>query len=592
VFGLPAACIAFQESGTRNARNRSALKSESRRQSWVSAWQFQAKRRLAGGSEVWSFLCIQSCVLNFELHSSVSFSRDVCLTNPCECRNLRAMRALTIGLALCGAAWLAHAETAATNAQPMSLQDCIQQALAHNLDVQIERYTPGISLYALKGSYGGYDPSFSIAGRHDYSKSDGGLDPVTKLPNPSSSSDDNAFTSGLNGLLPWGLTYNFFGNIQETYGNYSGVSNSSFDNTRGAVGVNLDQPLLKNFWIDQTRLNIAVAKTQLKYSEQGLRLKIMDVIRDVERAYYDLIAAKENVKVQEQALQLAQQLLIEQKKRVEVGTLAPLDEKQAESQVASARADVLSAQQTLASAQNVLKSLMTDNYQQLYAVQVDPVENLSAPVQLFNVQDSWSKGMTLRPDLLQSKLDLQKQGIQLRYDRNQLFPQLDLIGTYGHSAGGPNVSEFSQGFTQFREGDQPFYTYGAKLTIPLANLTARNNYKSSKLSLEQALLSLKKTEQQILVEIDNAIVAAKASYERVSSTREARLYAEAALEAEQKKLQSGKSTSFVVLQLQKDLTAARSSEISALADYNKALAELARSEGSTLERRGIDVNVK
>lgn|SRR5436190_12206951 len=316
----------------------------------------------------------------------------------------------------------------------------------------------------------------------------------------------------------------------------------------------------------------------------------MDTITIVETAYYDLIAARENVKVQEQALQLADRLLAENKRRVEVGALAPLDEKQAASQVAARRADLQTAQQQLAVAQNMLKSAITDNYKELHDTDLDPTESLSAPVQIFNLQDSWGKGMSLRPDLLQAKLDLERQGVQLRYDKNQLLPQLDLFGTYGHSAGGTAV-EFSDGFGQLREGNQPFYTYGARLSVPLSSVGPRNTYKASKLKLEQILLALKSKEQGILSEIDNAIIAARTSYERVGSTHEARLYAEAALEAEQKKLENGKSTSFVVLQLQRDLTAARSAEIGALADYNKSLAALAHSEGSTLERRNIDVNV-
>src|SRR5207244_2739145 len=143
-----------------------------------------------------------------------------------------------------------------------------------------------------------------------------------------------------------------------------------------------------------------------------------------------------------------------------------------------------------------------------------------------------------------------------------------------------------------REGDQPSYTYGAALSIPLSNVKARNAHKSSKEILQQNLLNVKKVEQDIMVQIDDAVIQARSKYEQVGSTREARLYAEAALEAEQKKLENGKSTSFVVLQLQRDLTAARSAEISALADYNKALADLAHREGSTLERRNIDLNVK
>jgi outer membrane protein len=533
--------------------------------------------------------------LNFEVHLSVISIRDVCLTKLWECRNLRVMRAITISLALCGAAWLAHAQSGAPKEQVISLQDCIQQALQHNLDLKIERYNPQLSMYNLKGSYAGYDPTFSISGQHDNSLSGGGFNAANGTLVAGTSADDNLFNSSLTGgLLPWGTTYDLRGTIGESYGTAFDNSGNPqpYDNTRGQARIDLTQPLLKNFWIDSTRLDISVAKNRVKYTEQGLRLKVMDVVRDVENAYYDLIAARENVKVQEKALQLAEQLLAENKKRVEVGTLAPLDEKQSASQVATARADLLSAKQTLASAQNVLKSLLTDNYRDLYDVDVEPVESLTAPVEVLNVQDSWSKGMTERPDLLQAKLDLQKQGIQLRYDRNQLFPQLDLIGSYGHNAGGVGISEFSQGFNQIQEGSQPFYTYGARLSMPLSNLAARNAYKASKVTLQQTLLMLKKLEQSILVEIDNAIISARASYERVSSTREARLYAEAALDAEQKKLQNGKSTSFVVLQLQKDLTSARSAEISALADYNKSLADLAHSEGTTLERRHVNVEVK
>ncbi len=506
------------------------------------------------------------------------------------------MRALRFGLALCGVAWLVHAQTNLPPERAMSLQDCIQQALQYNLDLQIERYNPQVSMYNLRGSYAGYDPVFSFSGRHENSLSGGGFNSASGTATAATSLDANIFDSSLTGgLLPWGTKYDLIGNIGESYGTAAAGNlgaTAPFDNTRGSARIVLSQPLLKNFWIDGTRLNISVAKNRLKYSEQGLRLKIMDIVRNVENAYYDLIAARENVKVQGKALQLAEQLLSENKKRVEVGTLAPLDEKQAESQVATARADVLFAKQTLASAQNVLKSLLTDNYQELHEMNLEPAESLTAPVEVLNVRDSWSKGMTQRPDLLQAKLDLEQQGIQLRYDRNQLFPQLDLIGSYGHSAGGVGISEFNQGFGQIQDGSQPSSSYGARLSIPLSNLAARNNHKARKLTLQQTLLNLKKLEQVILVEIDNSIIAARASYERVGSTHEARRYAEAALDAEQKKLQNGKSTSFVVLQLQKDLTSARSAEIRALADYNKALADLAHSEGTTLDRENVKVEVK
>lgn len=499
------------------------------------------------------------------------------------------MKKLSLILMVVSTAGAVLAQTNAPQVRTMSLVDCVQTALEHNLDLQIERYYPEYSELTLRGAYARWDPTFSVGGRHRFSRSGGGLDPDTQLLLPSFISDANIFDSALGGVLPWGLDYRLFGSITEAYGSSGG---GNFDNTSGGVGFSLTQPLLKNFWIDDTRLRIATSKIGLQQSELGLRLRIMEIVTQVEKAYYDLIGARENVKVQEKALQLAEQLLAENKKRVEVGTLAPLDEKQSESQVAGRRADLLSAQQTLAAAQNALKSLISDNYREIHGTDLEPTETLTAPQQAFNVQESWSRGLAQRPDFQRAKLELERQGYQLRYDHNQLFPQLNLVGGYGHSSGGAGINEFSEGFAEFRRGNQPNHFYGATLSIPLGNRAARTAYKTSKMEKERLTLELRRLEQSILTAIDNNVIAARTSFERVDSTKQARLYAEAALDAERKKLENGKSTSFVVLQLQRDLTAARSAEIQALADYNKALADLAQGEGSTLERRKIDLEVK
>jgi outer membrane protein TolC len=173
-----------------------------------------------------------------------------------------------------------------------------------------------------------------------------------------------------------------------------------------------------------------------------------------------------------------------------------------------------------------------------------------------------------------------------------MFPELDITGSYGHGASGGNVREFSDAFNDFRTGDRPFWTVGGTFSIPLSNKAARNRYKQSKLTADQLVLQLKKLEESALVQIDETVNQVRTSLDRVDSTRKARTYAEDALDAEQKKLASGKSTSFVVLQLQRDLTSARSEEIRALADYNQALSRLALEEGTTLERKKIRVDVK
>jgi outer membrane protein TolC len=214
---------------------------------------------------------------------------------------------------------------------------------------------------------------------------------------------------------------------------------------------------------------------------------------------------------------------------------------------------------------------------------------LEAVRQLFDVQDSWSQGLTLRPDLIQARLSVEQQGIQLKFDRNQIFPQLDLIGSYGWSG---TSREFSGTLGQFKEGNQPYYSYGAQLSLPLSNAKARNNAKADKATEKQLLLRLKQQEQNVMVQIDNAVKQADSSYDSVQATRQARIYAEAALDAEQKKYAVGKSTTFTVLQLQNTLTADRAAEIRALANYNESLSNLAQQEGSTLKRRNLDVQVK
>src|SRR5207244_3112858 len=152
--------------------------------------------------------------------------------------------------------------------------------------------------------------------------------------------------------LPRGLIYSLIGNTSDTVFQ---SEHNRIETSRGSLVLNMRQPLLRNSWIDTTRLNIKVDKNRLKYSELALRLQIMMVVNNVAQAYYELIFARENIKVQKAALELAERLVAENKKRVQVGTLAPLDEKQAESQAATSRADLLASQITFENQENVLK---------------------------------------------------------------------------------------------------------------------------------------------------------------------------------------------------------------------------------------------
>jgi outer membrane protein TolC len=178
----------------------------------------------------------------------------------------------------------------------------------------------------------------------------------------------------------------------------------------------------------------------------------------------------------------------------------------------------------------------------------------------------------------------------VRFRFNQLFPSLDLVGGYGGLGSDVNSGGAALGDAfSFRN---PEYSYGIVATFPLANIAARGSYRASKEAKQIAELELRKAEQDILLQISDLINRVDSRFSQVASTRQARTYADQALEAETKKFQNGFSTSFVVLQYQEILTSARSAEIDAMVDYNKILAQLAFAEGTILERHHISLAVR
>lgn len=476
-----------------------------------------------------------------------------------------------------------------TNApiRSMTLEDAIKTALEHNLDIQVQKLGPTIARFNLSGSYSVYEPTLNLSGFHSYRSQPGGTDEFGR-PKGSREVEIDSFNGallpGLSGVFPTGLQYRMDANVT-----HSTFSPPEFEEYSGNWTLRLEQPLLRDSWIDAGRAQIQINKKNLKISELALLGQIMLTINNVEQAYYNLIFARESVRVQEAALELSRRSLMETRTKVDVGTLAQLEIKQSEAQAATSEADLITAQRNLALQENILKSLLASEYADWYNIRIVPEEKLIAVPISFDIQESWRRGLTLRPDLQQARVDIERRDINLRYLKNQMFPALDLVGTYGHN--GLNTT-YGRVLEDLGRDENPAYSYGAVLSIPLGNIGPRNRFRASKAEKHQALLQLKRLEQDIMVQIDDAIKLAQSSYDRVQATRQAREFAEAALDAEQKKLESGKSTPFFVLQFQRDLTAARFEEIRALAEYNNSLSQLAFREGTTLQRHGIEVQVK
>lgn len=505
----------------------------------------------------------------------------------------------------------------------MSLQDCIEIALKHNFTIQIGRYNPAIARYNLWGSYGVYDPNFTASVEHSDNLSPGGVDAQGR-PFAGTESEADTIRSGLSGLLPWGTVYslgltasdqtttrsttllgtNVVGFSTNTFFDINTnpvvLLTPTFNSTQGrtpfettsatAGALSLTQPLLKNFWIDADRLTIYLNKKELQKSEFDFRDTLMSTVTQVETAYLRLIQANENVVVQQKALELAEQTLAENRTKVQVGAIAPLEAQQAEAQAAAARATLLKVQSDAGTQQRVLKSLLSDDYtNSWFNVVIQPKDKLTAIPQQLDLQESWRKALAYggAPTRLQQlRLTVEENEARVRLQQNQLFPELDLTGSYGYNGAG---REFSDAFSQIQKGNAPFWSIGAQMNIPLSQTAARNNLKAAKASRDQQKLTLKSQEQNTLITIENDIATVRNDYESVHATHEARLYAEAALSAEQKKYENGKSTLFDILGLQSMLTTARFNEVSALATYNVDIATLSYDEGSTFDRLQIKI---
>jgi outer membrane protein TolC len=358
------------------------------------------------------------------------------------------------------------------------------------------------------------------------------------------------------------------------------------NNFFAGTGVTLRQHLLRDSWIDQDRELILVRRKDVKISEQALKFAAMKTVLAVELAYYDLAAAREQVRVQEKALELRKQFVSETRRRVEVGDLPPLDSDQAETQLENTLTALSVAREALSTRQNAFKVLITDNFMEWVDLEPSPSDSLSALKVEVNRSESFRRAMSDRPDLLQARLAVERSDVTVRFRKNQLFPSLDILGRYGSF-------EIAEGATsaisQAARFHDPDYSYGVVMSFPLDNVKERNDYRASKANRWIAGLQLQKAEQEVLLQVADFVNRVESRFSQVESTRKARTYAEGALAAEEKKLQNGLSTTFVVLQLQETLTAARMAEIAALVDYNRALAQLAFAEGSTLEKHRMKV---
>lgn len=465
----------------------------------------------------------------------------------------------------------------------LSLEQAISMALEENLQLRIQEFNPQLDEFRYQDALAGYIPQLrgSINWRDD--SSPGGINPATNESFPSNITKTITNDQSVEGILPTGTSYTVGFNTARREGAFIPLTNRN----TGNLQFFLSQPLLRNLWIDTNRRFIRVSRMNLEMSYSQFELNLMQIVRDVEYAYYDLIASHENVKVQQKALELGETTLSENRAKIRVGVMAPLDETEAESVVASSKASLIQANQTLKRSENALKRLISDDFAEIYKTKIIPTEKLETKEFDFDVYASWSRGLVERPEIVQSRINIDSQDIEIKFAKNQMFPQLDLVASY--SLNGLD-QEYGGVWGDFRQRNDPSTLVGLRYSIPLNNRGPKNRYKLAKAQHQIFILQLKDLEQRIQAEIADAVDSATSAKEQVIARSEARNFAEKALGVEQVKLEKGRSTDFVVLRLQRDLTQAQADEISAMVTYRRALTLLAFCEATILERNNVFIN--
>ena len=500
----------------------------------------------------------------------------------------------------------------------LSLDECIRMALEQSPRIKVLRFDPRIDRYQLAASYGVYDPMFSA----QYTKSEvhweGQFDTDDGTVNPDGiSSKYDQVTTGLRGLLPTGLKYELGGAFTHTRGTDPGrvPPSPEFDDYVADAAIQLEQPLLRNFWTDAARTEIQVRKKEVQISEKVLEAEVRLVIRDVQTAYYERLFSLGEVNVQQKAYLVATNFVAQEREKLKVGKLAEIDLKRAESQAATILADLVLAEQRANAVDNLLKSLITDKYKDWLNVRIDPSERLVPVPERLDVSESWASALAERPELRQLELAGDILNLEKKRRHNQLFPDLNLIGGYGRSGldsstpahqelvpDSNNIpvlvnfpaynSRLGAALDDIAQNRNERWNLGAVFNIPLSRTLERNRYKAVKEQVDKNLALREQLHQTILVEVDNIIDLARSDHLRISLTLQARIYAEAAVEAEERRYAAGTGTSFQVLEAQRDLTAARSQEIRAQTDYLIRLSNLHHADGTILRRSKVSIQFK
>ena len=538
----------------------------------------------------------------------------------------------------------------------LSLQETVELALENSMDIVVQRYNPWFAdvgiLKANAGGFGGVTPGAVFGG----STSNNPLlnfDPVistTLSYDDRKSPINNPLTSGTGtGVSSLGTlsTHTSVYNFQYTQGFSTGTSFfTAWDNSRNSASlsanlfnpsvtsqifVGFQQQLLNGFGRSVNTRNIRIAKNNRKIADWAFTQQAITTVTNTITAYWELVFARENVKVQQQAVTVAQKLYNDNKKQLEIGTMAPLDVTRAESELATDRQNLIVAETVHLQNQQILKNAISKNplAPNLVNVEIIPTDLPTRPeaIEAASFEEAAKEAFAKRPELQEEALNLLNGEIDLKATRNALLPTATLSAQYGSVGLAGNQAKFTtktvagapvvdangvavagdflpatqftpNGIAQAGFGDAlssvfhnnfPDYQVSLNVQIPIRNRSAQADNQRAILTQRQLEAQLQQLKNAALLDVRNTYIALTQDRAQVDAASKARELQQQTFDAEQKKYQLGASTVYLVIQTQRDLISAQGTELRALANLEEAKANYERAVGRTLEVNKVTI---
>ena len=521
-----------------------------------------------------------------------------------------------------------------TRQRPLTLREALAMALENNKDIEVARHNVKIAEFDFKGAHGVYDPKLSSSSYFERIEN-----PISSFlsggTNGSTTTSDFTANARLEGQTPmFGGNYRLdFSSIRQTTDNQFVPLSPQYPT---ALTFNYTQPLMRGLRFDNNRRQIEIAKKNLSLTDAQFRQRAIETITSVQRAYWDLVFALRNLQVQKDAVRDSRAQLDHNQRMVTEGSLAPIDVVAAEAQVAGFEQSLFSALEEVSRSENNLKNLIAVNRNSdLWNLSVVPTDSVDLAPSNISLPEALKAAMDNRPELQQATVASEINQIDQKYFREQTKPGIDLVGNYGmvglagelsSTAINPitssnialrdrvnllsqmaglqplpiTISQFSPdllgGYGKSLENlaANRFNNFrvGVQISLPLRNRTAEAQLGRSLVEGQRIATQREQLEQSIQVDVRNALQTVRSAEARLRAAGIARRASEQQYQSEQRKLDAGQSTVFLVLERQTALTVARGNELRAQTDLNKAIAEIQRATGNALTTNNIAVRVR